>query len=318
MFSTPILFLIFNRPDTTKIVFERIRELKPKFLFVAADGPRADKNELENCERSRAIATNIDWDCEIKTLFRDKNLGCKEAVSGALSWFFSYVEEGIILEDDCYPSFSFFSYCEALLKQYRNDSRIISIHGCNYGYEFNDASYFFSRYMNAWGWATWRRAANSVAYEMPEWEEMNHLRKLSFLHSRLKLAAVDLDSKWFIYWEDVFDSIADGTLNTWDYFWLYHQLKNRQLSIMPATNLVKNIGFSDDATHTTFHQHPASALNIYEIHNPFVVNNKVNINLEYERKALQPINYMYKRRSNAFHIKNWISKLPVVSFFKRK
>ena len=124
-FNTPVLFIIFNRPDTTQQVFKAIRQVRPKYLYVAADGPRPDKiREKEKCEVAREIIKQVDWDCEVKTLFRNNNLGCKIGVSSAISWFFDNVEEGIILEDDCVSSISFLPFCSELLEYYRNDKDI--------------------------------------------------------------------------------------------------------------------------------------------------------------------------------------------------
>ena len=148
MFNTPILFLIFNRPDLTKQVFDKIREIKPLHLFIAADGPRGDKYEdQELCRKTKEIVSLIDWECEIKTLFRDENLGCGRAVSEAISWFFEHVEEGIILEDDCLPSSTFFNYCEILLEKYRWDNNIMHIGGTNFqnGIKRGNADYYFSK-----------------------------------------------------------------------------------------------------------------------------------------------------------------------------
>src|SRR6056297_619848 len=125
-FETPVLFLIFNRLDTTKQVFEEIRKAKPKQLFIAADGPRT-KQEKEKTDAVRKyVLDNIGWKCSVKKLFRNKNLGCKYAVSGAIDWFFENVEQGIILEDDCLPSQSFFRFCEELLEKYKDDERVMS------------------------------------------------------------------------------------------------------------------------------------------------------------------------------------------------
>jgi len=121
---SPVLFLIFNRPDTTTRVFEAIRAARPERLYVAADGPRMTREgEAERCAEARRIATAVDWPCEVKTLFRETNLGCRAAVSGAITWFFEHEEEGIILEDDCLPDPSFFPYCTELLAHYRDTGR---------------------------------------------------------------------------------------------------------------------------------------------------------------------------------------------------
>lgn len=155
--KTAVLFLVFNRPETTKTVFEAIRKAKPKRLYIAADGPRKHREgENEKVSSVRQIVTYVDWPCDVKTLFRDENLGCKSAVSGAITWFFNHEEEGIILEDDCLPHPDFFPFCESLLKRYANDERIWVITGNNFqnGIQRGEASYYFSRYNHVWGWAS--------------------------------------------------------------------------------------------------------------------------------------------------------------------
>ena len=161
MFQTPILFLIFNRPDTTKLVFESIKRIKPAKLYIAADGARKHKvGEDLLCKETRSIIDLIDWECEIKTLLRTENLGCKIAVSSAIDWFFENEEQGIILEDDCLPNESFFNFCEQLLNQFKENKEIMHISGNNFqdGITRGDGSFYFSKYNHIWGWATWKRA----------------------------------------------------------------------------------------------------------------------------------------------------------------
>jgi len=171
---TPVLFLIFNRPNTTQKVFNAIRQAKPKQLFVAADGPRKGKEgEKEKYEQAREIIEQVDWNCEVRTLFREKNLGCKIAASSAIDWFFENVDEGIILEDDCLPSQSFFRFCQELLEYYRDDTRIMMISGNNFqfGKVRGEGSYYFSKYAHVWGWATWRRAWKHYDVNMKNFED---------------------------------------------------------------------------------------------------------------------------------------------------
>ena len=159
--KTAVLFLLFNRPDTTTHVFEKIRQIKPQRLYVASDGPRESYDgEIEKVIKAREIASKVDWPCELKTLFRDKNLGCKKGVSSAITWFFEHEEQGIILEDDCIPNLDFFNFCENLLIRYSRDKRIFTITGSNFqnGKWRGDASYYFSKKFHCWGWATWKRA----------------------------------------------------------------------------------------------------------------------------------------------------------------
>ncbi len=242
--DAPVLFLIFNRPDTTARVFEMIAKVKPRRLFIAADGPREDKEgEAETCQAVRDIATQIDWDCEVKTLFRAQNLGCKKAISSAINWFFEQVEEGIILEDDCLPSESFFPFCAELLERYRDDSRVMMISGNNFqdGIQRGDASYYFSAVPWIWGWATWRRAWRQYDMSMRTFPSMVRDRMMQSL-SR--------DEAVQQYRLRCFIPTYEGEIDTWDYQWIYSILVNHGLSICPQVNLVQNIGFSSDATHT--------------------------------------------------------------------
>ena len=163
-FNTPILFLLFNRPDTTQKVFNSIREIKPKYLFVSADGPRPNSlNDLNDCNQTRKILDQIDWECNLKTLFREKNMGCKKAIKEGIDWFFEHVDKGIIIEDDCLPSKSFYSFCEELLNIYENDNRIMMISGYNALGKFETPNdYLFSKIGSIWGWATWKKNGENI------------------------------------------------------------------------------------------------------------------------------------------------------------
>lgn len=242
---TPVLFLIFNRPVTTQKVFNAIRQAKPRQLFVAADGPREDKEgEKKKCEQSREIIEQVDWDCEVKTLFRDKNLGCKIAVSSAIDWFFENVEEGIILEDDCLPSQSFFWFCQELLVYYRNDTRIMHIGGCPHvviDNKRNNSSYYFSKYSHIWGWATWRRAWKYYDVNLSLWPKAKlSKRYFDMFH----------DKREAYFRKKIWDKTYNNFIDTWDYQWLFAVRSQSGLSILPIKNLINNIGFGEEATHT--------------------------------------------------------------------
>jgi len=246
MFETPVLFLIFNREDTTQKVFDAIRRQKPKYLFVAADGARKNKpDEVEKCQRVRNIIKQVDWDCELKTLFREENLGCKMAVSSAIAWFFDNVEQGIILEDDCLPDPSFFPYCEELLDKYKDDSRIGHISGNNFLPDIIDdgLSYDFCSCPHIWGWATWRRVWKNYDVHFPFWEEQKNKRPSLFVSRREK-----------IYFSTFISDVLNNRngINTWDtQYWFSLRIQS-QLSVYPSVNLVTNIGLSNpDATHTS-------------------------------------------------------------------
>jgi len=241
---TPVLFMIFNRPDTTQKVFNAIRQAKPKQLFIAADGPKeGTEGEKEKCEQARKVIEQVDWDCEVKTLFSDKNLGCKIAVTSAIDWFFKNVEEGIILEDDCLPSQSFFWFCRELLGHYRDDTRITMISGNNFqfGKVRGEGSYYFSKYAHLWGWATWRRAWKCFDVNMKNFEEFKKEAQINNVFN------IKQQQK---YWTKIFQSVYDGKIDTWCYQWVYNCLINNGLCIMPNVNLVSNTGFGIDSTHT--------------------------------------------------------------------
>lgn len=241
----PVLFLIFNRPETTARVFEAIARAQPRQLFVAADGPReTEDDEAKLCAEVRDIATKVTWECELKVLFRDQNLGCKEAVQSAISWFFDHVEAGIILEDDCLPSSSFFRFCSAMLDRYSDDQRVLMVSGNNFqpaGESVRNASYYFSRIYHIWGWATWRRAWK---YYDPDMQELNPALVDDVLDT------IFPDENLALTWRLTFASARSGRVNTWDYPWVYSCFLQGGLSIVPALNLVTNIGFGS-GTHTT-------------------------------------------------------------------
>jgi hypothetical protein len=244
IFKTPILFLIYKRPDTTARVFEILRKVQPKHLFVAADGPVSEKlGEQESCEEARNMITNIDWGCDIKKLFRQKNLGCKIAVSSAITWFFDNVEEGIILEDDCLPDPSFFIFCQELLQYYRNDKRISMISGNNFqnGIIRGTGSYYFSKHPHIWGWATWRRAWEKYDVNMTTYPLFSDTNQLANVFSNINEQT---------YWYRLLNRTFRGEIDTWDYQWFYTVWHQNGLSITPNVNLVSNIGYGREATRT--------------------------------------------------------------------
>lgn len=233
-FETAILFLVFNRPETTLEVFDAIRKIKPARLYVASDGPRSNRpDEKGTVEHVRKIATAVDWPCEVKTLFRDENLGCKYAVSGAIDWFFQHEERGIILEDDCLPSHDFFHFCENMLTKYERDSRVLMITGTNYLSGKIQEPFYFSEHFTIWGWATWRRSWQLYDVEMPNWPSLR--------------AAQELREKYGNIWtrkhfEYTFDALNSDYINTWDIQWVFTGIFNRMFCITPSRNLISNIG----------------------------------------------------------------------------
>jgi len=243
-FTTPILFMIFNRQDTTQTVFGRIKQIKPKYLYVAADGPRPDRpDESIKCQQTRNIINQIDWECELKTLYRKVNFGCGNSVYRAITWFFNNVKEGIILEDDCLPDISFFNYCQTMLQKYENDNRITHINGTSFVKKPIGCkdSYYYSKFFHVWGWATWRRAWENYDFNISTYPKFKDQNLISSLFTKNAIQQ---------HWISNFNLVYTHQLDTWDYQWVYSNLTNHGLAIMPFKNLVSNIGFDEEATHT--------------------------------------------------------------------
>jgi len=248
-FQTPILFLIFNRLDTTKEVFLEIKKQKPKYLYLASDGPRKNKlweNEIVE-EVRKWVLWQIDRDCDVKTLFRKGNLWCKYAVSSAIDWFFDNVEMWIILEDDCLPDQSFFQFCEELLEKYKNDTRIWIVSWYNpMGCVSNDFSYITSRYPLIRGWATWKRVWANYSVTMDKKE--------------LENAFINLKSRFPNFFELIkrkkqFLSVYMMGFNTWDYQFHLNLILQNQISLIPSVNIIDNIWlWHENATHTQTNQ----------------------------------------------------------------
>jgi len=245
-FAIPILFIVFNRPELTQLVFNQIKKIRPHYLFIAADGPReGNRHDTEQCVKTREIVQQIDWDCNIQTLFREKNVGCGAAVSSAISWIFEHHDKAIILEDDCMPSISFFHFCKELLVKYQNDERICTITGTNFFDDLavNEDSYFFSKYATIWGWATWKRVWESFDLSMSTWPRFRD--NYSIFNDIDKIEAM------FAYnmYEKAYQTIQQtGGLKTWDIQFGFNIWSNRRVGIVPSKNLVSNLG--SIGTHT--------------------------------------------------------------------
>jgi hypothetical protein len=265
--KTPVVFLIFRRPDLTARVFETIRQAQPAKLLIVADGAR-NEEEAILCQQTRAVTEQIDWDCEVLRNYSDVNLGCRQRISSGITWTFEQVEEAIILEDDCLPHPSFFSYCENLLDYYRDDERIMVISGDNFqdGNQRTPYSYYFSKYNHCWGWATWRRAWKHWHFNPETWIEFRDTGLIKFICD---------DSYEEKYWTQVFNTLfLEGKPNTWDYPWTFACWSQSGLTALPNVNLVSNIGFGAGGTHTFGDSHLANMAveDIGEItHPPFVV-----------------------------------------------
>jgi hypothetical protein len=240
--NTPVAFIIFNRPEVTERVFGVIAQERPRTLLVVADGPRTDE-EADKCKRTRAVIDRVDWPCDVRTNFAEKNLGLRQRVGGGLTWVFSQVEEAIVLEDDCLPDPSFFPFCDELLARYRDDERVFLVTGTNpcAAHSPRDHGYHFSRYGSIWGWASWRRAWRHFDDEMRGWPEFK---------SRGLLRGVFDAPDEIEYWTTAFDRMFARPVASWAYQWFFARLSQSGLSAVSNVNLVSNIGFGAGATNT--------------------------------------------------------------------
>jgi len=240
---SPVLFLIFNRPDLTRITFECIRQARPPRLYIAADGPREKRDgEAALCEASREAATQVDWPCEVKTLFRKRNLGCAVAVSSAITWFFQHEPEGVVLEDDLVLHPDFFPFCDAMLERYRDVEHIMHIHANNfqYGQPRGEAAYYFTCFPHSTGWASWARA----------WKKYDHA--MTFLN---KVASRSIPKLFqseaaVTYFRDILARVKSGRINSWAYRWTLSVWEHEGLCVNPNVNMVRNTGFGEEGTHT--------------------------------------------------------------------
>jgi len=245
--TAPLLLVAWRRPHTLRQVINAIRPVAPTRLYVACDGPNPQRpGEAEKVAATRAVIEHeIDWPCQIERLYSDVNQGCHLGVSRAITWFFEQVEEGIILEDDCVPHPDFFPYCSTLLERYRHDTRVWCISGNNFqnGQWRGDGSYYFSRYNHCWGWASWRRCWQHYDADLSQWPALRESGRLDTVFE---------DPLERTYWSGIWQRRLDtGEPDTWDYQWTFTCLANSSLTALPNRNLVSNVGFGEDASHTT-------------------------------------------------------------------
>jgi hypothetical protein len=234
----PVLILAFNRPGPARRIFMAVRLARPARLFIACDGPRAQKaGEEALVAEVRDLVKLVDWPCVVETRFLEKNLGCGKAVSSAIEWFLDRAGEGVILEDDCLPSPAFFRFAAVMLERYRHDERIALISGSNMaGLARIDGEYAFSRVISCWGWATWKRTWDRYSLSIPEigpdeqWARTAHPRMITKLNREIRRT-------------------TGGSPHTWDYQLLVQCFRSGQLTVVPRWNLVLNIGFDGDGAH---------------------------------------------------------------------
>lgn len=288
----PIVLIIFQRPEPTRTVFSAIREARPTSLYVLADGPRSEyADEGNRCAQARAVTENVDWPCEVTRLYADENLGLKKRISTGLNAVFEAEERAIILEDDCVPIPSFFRFCDEMLETYADVDHIMTVSGNNYQPRRRTRySYYFSRYMHCWGWATWRSAWSRFDGNMQTWPRVREDRWLDQI----------FDSPSAVrYWTSIFDRTYAGDINSWAYAWQYNIWMNAGLNILPESNLVRNVGFGDEATNTRGESNlsiPAQPLDEPFRHPPSLVRHRVADAFTQYRHYQTPITQKIKRR----------------------
>ena len=261
--NTPVAFFIFNRPKTTQMVFESIRGAKPSKLLVVADGPRENvQNEYIKCSEARSIIDRVDWECEIFKNYSDYNLGCKRRISSGIDWIFSMVDEAILLEDDCLPNADFFDFCSELLFYYRNDTRIMHIGGSNlasYTSPDEAESYYFSKLVNIWGWATWKRAWKHYDVDIMDFPSLQSKQGFKEQIFSGKIAENRIKQ---------YKKAYDGQIDTWDYQWQVTCMAQNGLAIVPYSNLVSNLGFGKDSSHTNDENSKLNKISLQKLNFP--------------------------------------------------
>jgi hypothetical protein len=285
--NAAVALIVFNRPDTTRRVFDAIAEARPKKLFVIADGPRPGVvGDAEKCALTRAIVDRVDWPCEIFRNFADDNLGVGVRPATGIRWVFEHVEEAIVLEDDCLADSSFFTFCEELLDRYRHDERIMHISGDNWNFGTPPFSYLYCCYCYSCGWATWRRAFRHYDPDLTLWPELRDTSWLRDLLGDVRAAA---------FWAEKFDLARSVGLQRtgWDWPWLFACWAHHGLSILPKTNLVSNIGFDAEATHTRDPDDPRAGVPTVEMtfpleHPPYMVRDAHAEQRIFEQVGLPP------------------------------
>jgi hypothetical protein len=245
--ETPILLIIYKRARFAAQLFSVIRTIKPSKLYIAADGPDPSKpDDIRKVEETRAVMENIDWPCSVRKLYRDQNIGVKKAVSSAITWFFEHEPKGIILEEDCVPSFSFFDYCQELLNRYEDNDRVMQISGINLLENATtdlEESYYFSGFAVNWGWATWKRAWAKYDINLKIWLQYKDHPDFKHLYDR---RSTDNYFRW--RWQTIADEAFISCMLQWDFARKIHS----GLNIVPKVNLIRNIGFGQDASHEEF------------------------------------------------------------------
>lgn len=295
-FDTPVAFIIFNRPKKTAQVFERIKQVEPSELYVIADGPRTEVPSDESaCAEARDVVAEVDWECNVHRNYAETNRGCFGRIYTGIDWVFNTASEAIILEDDCLPHPDFFFFCQRLLDEYRTDERVMDIGGSNPLETWKDdqQDYHFSYTGMLWGWATWRSAWEKYDPDMSLWEQEE---------AKKRVKDVIADDEMFRYATRVYQRTYEGKKDTWDYQWGFARHINSGMSVVPARNLVTNIGYGENATHTTESDNPKGGVESRGIDFPIEIRDIVAVDRTYDQKyhkfrrsiwdAYRPLSYL--------------------------
>jgi hypothetical protein len=271
-FDTPILLLAFNRPKHLAKVIERLKEIRPTRVLAVIDGARPQiLGEADKVAEVKDLILSAFGHAAFESDFSPTNLGCKNRVSSGISWAFERVDRAIILEDDCLPDPSFFRFCEEMLMRFENNPKVFQVGANNFFPDdtVSSESYFFSRFAYIWGWATWRRAWKYYDVHMHQWRQKNKIARAT----------------WGPWWQDVFDRVSNGKIDTWDYQWQYVLQKCGGLSVVPTKNLVSNIGFGPEATHTIEYRKDLADAATSSLHFPLVHPSRIVANEAYDKKV---------------------------------
>jgi len=291
--NVPVCLIIFRRPAHTKKLIEALSEVRPNKLFVVADGPRPDVfDDMAACLSARKVIDDVDWPCDIHRFYSDVNLGCGKRPSSGIDWVFSHVDRAIILEDDCIPHPSFFSFCEEMLDRYADDIRVMHINGSN----FSEvplpvkSSYCFSKVISCWGWATWRRAWRYHDMAVSGWPILRRGRALKYAIGRSRM------SKEFSAMLDLAHE-GVGNVTYWDYQWALACWGHLGISILPKKNLISNCGCGNDATHTFNEKSSLASVPTMLMDNPLVHPEEIIVEYAADRYVMNKINNKGKKIS---------------------
>lgn len=300
--SAPVLILLYKKPKTTVQVINALKKVKPKLIYIAINIPPINKNKQDYIDYKKVLKLldKIDWKCDLKIKKRKKHLSPYDSYKSAINWFFKNEKEGIILEDDTVPNKSFFTFCNQMLKKYRNNNRIALISGTSFYKKenLNKETYFFSNIPFMWGYATWKRTILGRDEKMKNWPK----------NKKDVFNKITSDKFFIKYWSKMFNDLYNKKFIAYDFQMAYSNFKNKKLTIFPKKNLVKNIGFGNNATHTKSEEW-YSNLETYELKN-----------IKHPKQISPDLSYDEWVNLNFFQIKHFyfIKRLKKYKIFKSK